>query len=156
MTTPPELAALEAELARLRPAEVTFDAETILDRAPSRRVGRKTRPGLAARFAWVATGFVAGAVFMAVGLLTWNSSLWNSFLRDSTPTAEVTCIEQIRVPEFPDAAAEEDLAVYSAPPADHTQIEEETSEEPMFPATRYTALSRAISTWTVWMNTSTG
>ena len=132
---PPELAALEAELAALRPAEATFGAEAIFDRASSRRVARKMRTPLVERLVWLAAGFVAGAVLVAAGFSIWRP----------TRNIESARVERTHIPVASDAPAEKDVVTQSMPPASAVERAEDTAETletPGSPGSRYTVLAR--------------
>lgn len=135
LETSPELAALEAELASLRPAAATFDAEAVLDRASSRRAVRNVRPSPMARLAWAATGFIAGAVLVAAGFAIWRP------VRE----VEIVRVEKVYIAATPSVPMEDDPAAHSVPPARTIETAEAASdvqESPILPASRYAVLAR--------------
>ena len=134
LETSPELAELEAELASLRPAAAKFDAQTVLECASSRRIARTPRPARVARLAWLATGFIAGAVLVAAGFAIWRP----------TRQVEVVRIEKVYIAATPSAPEEGDMAAQSASPEPMETVEEtpQTQEGPILPDSRYAVLAR--------------
>lgn len=135
LKTPPELAALEAELASLRPAAASFDAETVFDRASSRRIAREVRPTPVVRLAWLATGFIAGAVLVAAGFAIWRP----------TREVEIVRVETVYVAATPSVPVEEGPAAHSVPPVltiETVEAASDVQESPILPASRYAVLAR--------------